>query len=296
MSNKVPDWYSKAGLIFAGITLVFLMTIVFMSLFGKEIPSSSRFILIMTFAFGSGLSTHFIGGKAAAEGKIPIPFIKDHPITFSVTGGIAVIIIIMLLGNQLYTLENEDKDPEQSMLEKVENTNLANEERRRLIKEIINKYGGEFYVGFAQRNFSMLDIESDYGLFYGQYCEEAKFRNTIFYQGKMRHAIFLRADFSQADLRRADFRDSKLSGANLSEANSEGAIFTNILMRNLTCYKTIFRNSNFTDADLSGSDLREVDFTGATLVNTNFNDGDPPMSAKTNIKGSNFSNADLRGG
>jgi hypothetical protein len=53
-------------------------------------------------ALGAALSGSFLGGSAAAEGKIPLPFVKDHPIAFSAGGGVAILVIVLVIGYYIY--------------------------------------------------------------------------------------------------------------------------------------------------------------------------------------------------
>lgn len=99
---SVPKWFPIAGVIFGALTLLFFMALVGASLFGYQVPPDSRFLVVVVLAFGAALSVSFLGGNAAAEGKIPIPFFKDHPIAFSATGGVAILIIVLLIGYWTY--------------------------------------------------------------------------------------------------------------------------------------------------------------------------------------------------
>jgi len=101
-STMVPTWVLIIGAIFGLLTLIFLMALVFMAVLGKEVPCNSRFLVAIVLSFGASLSTAFLGGTAAARGNIPLPFAKTHPVQFSVTGGIAVLILIMLICNYTF--------------------------------------------------------------------------------------------------------------------------------------------------------------------------------------------------
>lgn len=90
----VPGWVIILGAIFGGLTLVFFMVLV---LGGIPISRGNHFLICIIFALGCGLSASFLGGAAAASGNIPLPYVKTHPIQFSVGGGIAVIVIVLLL-------------------------------------------------------------------------------------------------------------------------------------------------------------------------------------------------------
>jgi hypothetical protein len=102
MPRKLPSWFPIAGAVFGGITLLFLMLLIVFSLFSKEIPTTSRFILVALIALGIGLSSTFLGGDAAARGALSLPFFKESPMSFAVTGGIAAFIIVLVLGYALY--------------------------------------------------------------------------------------------------------------------------------------------------------------------------------------------------
>jgi hypothetical protein len=79
-----------------------LMLLIILSLFNKEIPMTSRFIVVAFLALSVGLSSTFLGGTAAAKGGITLPFFRESPMSFAVTGGIAVFVIVLMLGYVLY--------------------------------------------------------------------------------------------------------------------------------------------------------------------------------------------------
>jgi hypothetical protein len=62
--------------------------------------TESKFLVTVVLALGTALSSAFLGGTAAAAGKIPI--FKDSPMKFTVTGGIAAFVIVLVLGHFLY--------------------------------------------------------------------------------------------------------------------------------------------------------------------------------------------------
>jgi hypothetical protein len=103
----VAPWFGVAGYLAGLLTLLFFMAIVVSSLFGHEVPINGRFSVIAVLAFGAALSFAFIGGTAAAHGSIPIPFSEQKPVAFSVTGGIAVFIVVLALGYYLYIPANQ---------------------------------------------------------------------------------------------------------------------------------------------------------------------------------------------
>jgi hypothetical protein len=97
-----PKWFPIAGAVFGGCTLLFFMGVVLASIFGHDVSLQGRFIVVIVWAFGTALSSAFLGGYAAAKGSIPFPFVREHPVQFTVGGGIAVLFITALLGYYLY--------------------------------------------------------------------------------------------------------------------------------------------------------------------------------------------------
>jgi hypothetical protein len=60
-----------------------------------------RFLVVVVFALGCALAVAFLGGDAAASGKIPF-FGSDTPLAISATGGIAALVIVLVLGYYFY--------------------------------------------------------------------------------------------------------------------------------------------------------------------------------------------------
>lgn len=100
--RSFPNWAPTAGVIFGALTLVFFMVLVLLSINGQNVPPNAEFLVLATLALGVALSVAFLGGSAAAEGKLPIPVINNNPVVFSATGGIAVFVIVLLLGFWIY--------------------------------------------------------------------------------------------------------------------------------------------------------------------------------------------------
>lgn len=98
---SVPSWFPVAGLISGVTTLIFLMALVLLAVFGHSVPPATKPLVSFVFALGAALATAFLGGEAAASGKIP--FFGDHnPLTISATGGIAVLIIMLVVLHYFY--------------------------------------------------------------------------------------------------------------------------------------------------------------------------------------------------
>ena len=95
------NWVLIVGVLLGAITIFFLMALVVMSTFALIVPPGSRFIVITIIAFGLSFSGAFIGGNAAAKGKIP--FISEaYTAEFSAGGGVATFLIVFIVGSSLY--------------------------------------------------------------------------------------------------------------------------------------------------------------------------------------------------
>lgn len=90
----VPSWFAKAGLASAGVAFLFLIVLVMMAMFGRDVPSSARVLVDIATAIAIACAFTFIGGTAQAEGKLPF-FKSQEPIRFATTGGIAVFVIAL---------------------------------------------------------------------------------------------------------------------------------------------------------------------------------------------------------
>jgi hypothetical protein len=85
----------KTGVVFMFLGTTFVMVLIVMA-----IPLSDRqAVLVALFAaLTMSVGTLCMTGTAFASGSIPVPLrMKGHPITFTVTGGIAVFVIVFLL-------------------------------------------------------------------------------------------------------------------------------------------------------------------------------------------------------
>lgn len=102
-------WVVATGATLGTLTLLFLMALVLMAAFGNEVPAGSRFLVVSVLAFGAGLASAFLGGAAAATGRIALPLAYKHPLEFSATGGIGVLLLVMVLGNTLYGSNDQPK-------------------------------------------------------------------------------------------------------------------------------------------------------------------------------------------
>jgi hypothetical protein len=93
----LPKWFLPLGI---GLIMLFLMALVTGSVFGLVVPKEGRFALVALLSIGIGLSASALGGKAAIQGKIP--FFQDSPLALSATSGIALLIIVFVIGYNFY--------------------------------------------------------------------------------------------------------------------------------------------------------------------------------------------------
>ena len=94
-------WSVVVGAVFGGVSLLFFMTLVILSSIGYGVPSDARYLVIIVLSLSGSLSVAFLGGSATARGQIKIPHLED-PLTIAVTGGIATLVILLILGKILF--------------------------------------------------------------------------------------------------------------------------------------------------------------------------------------------------
>lgn len=78
------------------------MGLVTLSIFGLTIPEDGRFPFVCVLSLCSAFSFVFIGGRAAANGTLQIPFSKNKPVAFSLYGGFSVFVVVMLISSAIY--------------------------------------------------------------------------------------------------------------------------------------------------------------------------------------------------
>jgi fido (protein-threonine AMPylation protein) len=90
------------GVVFGGAALVFFMGLVILSAWGHPVPHEAHYLVVIVLALSGALSAGFLGGNASARGVIPFPGLNEHPLTVAFTGGIAVLIVLLVLGSRLF--------------------------------------------------------------------------------------------------------------------------------------------------------------------------------------------------
>jgi len=68
------------GAIFATVSVLYLITLTGLSLYGVNVSPQGRPLVALTLALSVSLATALLGGKAGASGRLPLPFAKDHPV------------------------------------------------------------------------------------------------------------------------------------------------------------------------------------------------------------------------
>jgi hypothetical protein len=101
-------WVIVVGACVGIATLLFFMGLLLLAIYGRQIPCDSRFLVATVVAFGAALSSAFLGGAAAAHGAIPLPIAKEHPLGFSLSGGIAVLVLLFIISNQVLARDCSD--------------------------------------------------------------------------------------------------------------------------------------------------------------------------------------------
>ncbi len=105
--STAEAWGSRStftvGVVFGAVAVLFFMLLVLLSVFGHTVPANARYLVVIVLALSGGLSAGALGGSASARGAVPIPGVKDHPLTVALTGGIAVLIVLLTIGARFFT-------------------------------------------------------------------------------------------------------------------------------------------------------------------------------------------------
>lgn len=95
MPGPVPAWFAVAGYASGLLTLLYFMYIA-----SQDVEATFAHVIVV--ALGVALAVSFLGGDAMAKGRLPLPLVKVAPISFSVGGGVAVFVIVTLLGRWVF--------------------------------------------------------------------------------------------------------------------------------------------------------------------------------------------------
>jgi len=92
----------KAAAAFGALALFFFMFLIGLAVMGYEVPERQRFLVVIVLALFGGLSAGFLGGNASARGSIPFQPAQEHPVKFALTGGVATLILLLIIGRALF--------------------------------------------------------------------------------------------------------------------------------------------------------------------------------------------------
>jgi hypothetical protein len=95
-------WVIVVGAAMGVLTLIFFMGLVLLGTAGHQVPCDSRYLVSVTLSLGAALSAAFLGGSASARGAFPVPFLRDKPMAVSASGGVAVLIVMLVLTHNLH--------------------------------------------------------------------------------------------------------------------------------------------------------------------------------------------------
>ena len=101
-THTFPKWAPQAGFGILAVTLVFLMGLVVAAVLGKPIPDQARILIASILALTMAAGTAFLGGSAAAQGKLPIPGSSRHPVSYTIGGSAAVFVIVLVFVATLF--------------------------------------------------------------------------------------------------------------------------------------------------------------------------------------------------
>jgi hypothetical protein len=95
---------ARLGAGFGAFAVLFFALLAILAALDHQIPKDGRWPAIIVLALPGALSSGFFGGNASARGSLPITVAGNtqHPVRFSLTGGAAVLIILLILGTRLF--------------------------------------------------------------------------------------------------------------------------------------------------------------------------------------------------
>jgi hypothetical protein len=105
-SGLAQPWVAIVGALIGVLTLVFLMILVLLGVFGHEVPCNSTYLVNSVLSFGAALSAGFLGGNASARGNLDVPLLKNAPLTIGLTGGVAALAVMLILTSSLFGKSN----------------------------------------------------------------------------------------------------------------------------------------------------------------------------------------------
>ena len=108
-NGMASGWAPKAGFSIGVLTLLFFMALLIASIGGYDVPCQSAYLVNIVLSLGAALATAFLAGDASVKGKLP-GFLPGSPLAVSAGGGIAVLIVMLVLMQNLGPLEGDCGD------------------------------------------------------------------------------------------------------------------------------------------------------------------------------------------
>lgn len=102
------NWIQIVAALFGLLTFLFFASLVIASVLGKPVPPDSRLLVVAVLAIGIALSISFLGGTAFVSGKLGNMPRGIDPVVFRAGGGVAVFILVFLIGYLAYVRPGED--------------------------------------------------------------------------------------------------------------------------------------------------------------------------------------------
>lgn len=101
--QSFPQWAPIVAGIIGAMTFLFFLTLSAVTFFHGSLPETSRFPIEVVLAIGGALSSALVGGHSVVNGPLPIPFVQNStPMQISVAGGVATLVILLVLGRLLF--------------------------------------------------------------------------------------------------------------------------------------------------------------------------------------------------
>lgn len=101
--KSFPQWAPIVAGIIGAMTFLFFLALSAVSFFHGALPETSRFPAEVVLAIGGAVSSALLGGHSVVNGPLPIPFMQNStPMQISVAGGVATLIILLVLVRLLF--------------------------------------------------------------------------------------------------------------------------------------------------------------------------------------------------
>jgi hypothetical protein len=100
--DGLPRWATIVAGLISVITFLFFIGLSVASLSHHSLRPADRFPALVVLAFGSALTSGLFVGRVSVSGPLQL-FPKGMPLQISVVGGIATLIILLIIGKILFS-------------------------------------------------------------------------------------------------------------------------------------------------------------------------------------------------